>query len=69
MKTIYKIYFPAISEFCTNQRQEDGYGQRIVSKYKDFICKSIYQSTNKNIRETARLMGLTVEETRQILDR
>lgn len=67
MKTIYTIRFPEIAAYTTNLRQPDGYGEWIVESYRDLIFKSIYMSTNKNLKETARLMGWSEEKTRSYL--
>ncbi len=68
-KTDYKLNFPAIAEFSTSLKQPDGYGENLVENYRKFVVVSIYYSTKKDLKETARLMGWSTLKTLTYLDK
>ena len=64
MKTTYTLEFPTIPGLKTTNRSSDGWGEVIVGKYRNVIFASVYTSTKKNIKETARIMGWSIEKTK-----
>lgn len=67
MKTTYETIIPAIPGFNSRDRAPDGWGERVVSKYRKLICACVLKSTNNNIEETARIMGWDKEKLEKYL--
>lgn len=68
MKTTYELYIPYLPALVTRERSADGFGERIVERYRRVIFASVYVSTKKNIEETARIMGWHISETEKYLE-
>lgn len=69
MKTTYKLQVASLPGVSTRDRVENGWGERCLNKYRRVLFLSVWASTNKNVEETARIMGWNVDKLTAYLEK